>query len=123
MSDIHILTASDRHIYNVVMHFAVPDTTNPAGTNYRTALVNSGIGGSTALTEGVGAGQISTLEKSQVEAGELYEHRVSFNAEGNGQGAPEIREALRAFYTSEKTRKINELQNRLKYFGHLESQA
>ncbi len=121
MSDMHVLVASNQGIYNIVMHFEVPDVNNLASINYRTALVNSGIGGTTSLEEGTGAGQITITEKAQVLSGEIYEYSVDFNATGNGSTTVAIRDSLRSFYAREKTRIIDNLQYRLKRFGYEES--
>lgn len=122
MSDIHILTGSNGGTsWQVVMHFPVPDVTNAVAVNYRTALVNSGIGGSTNLTEGTGPGEIAAAEKTQVEAGELLEYRCRFNIEGNGVEVAVVQAMLRAHYTREQGRVIGDVQAQLKYFGHLES--
>ena len=124
MSDIHVLTG-DGETWSVVVHIAVPDADNSVGVNYRTALVNSGLGGTTSLTEdaGPGPGQISPAEKAQVEAGEVHEHRVGFLLESGGTSEAEQRAALRALYTREKAAEIARLQRELRYFGHTESEA
>ena len=70
MADMHVIDGDGNRGYKVAMHIAVPNTNNAVGVNYRTALVNSGLGG-TQLTEGAGAGQITTAEKAQVDAGEV----------------------------------------------------
>jgi hypothetical protein len=124
MSDIHVLTG-DGMTWSVVMHIPVPDANNSVGVNYRMALVNSGLGGTTSLTEdaGPGPGQISAAEKAQVEAGELYEHRVGFLLESGGTSQAEQRAALRGRYTREKAVEIARLQRQLRYFGHTESET
>ena len=103
------------------MHFAVPNANNAVGVNYRTALKNSGLGGSTAMVEGDGPGQIVTAEKEQIEAGALYEHRFGFSVEGNGAAPATIQAALRAAYVREEALKIAQLQEQLKYFGYTET--
>ena len=123
MSDIHILSGDGKGRWNVIFHFAVADANNAVSVNYRTALVNSGFGGTTSMTEGVGAGQISTAEKAQVEAGELYEYGTSLLVETGGTAALELQAMIRAEYTRLNTQIINDLQKRLKYFGHTESQS
>ena len=122
MADIHVM-AGDGERWSVIMHFTVPDTDNVAGVNYRTALVNSGLGGSTAMVEGDGPGQIATTEKEQIQTGVLCEHSFGFWVEGNGADAAVIRALLRKSYAREKALKIASLQSQLKYFGHTETQA
>jgi hypothetical protein len=122
VADIHVLTgSSDR--WRAVFHIAVPNQGNSVSVNYRTALVNSGVGATTVMTEGSGPGQITTAEKAQIEAGEVYEDVVEFALESGGTSVPQQRTALRAIYATRKTNAIAELQHQLKYFGHTESEA
>lgn len=122
--DIHVLTGHPkRGECEIIFHFPVPDTNNSVGTNHRTALVNSGLGGSTQMTEGSGPGQIATAEKTQIEAGEVFEQRITFSAEGDGKTLEDVNRMLQRKYTREKTLKLAELQARLKYFGHTESES
>ena len=123
MADMHILTG-DGATWNIVGHFAVPDQTNEANINYRTAIVNSGLGGATVLSDGDGSGgSISAAEKAQIEAGELYERAFSVRLEANGSATQAAIALLKARYTEIKTRIINEVKARLRYFGHTESEA
>ncbi len=131
MSDIHVLAGNGRGKVSVVMHCAVPDTNNSAaggGVNWRTALVASGIGGSTQLADAVDdenplGWEITAAEKAQVESGELFERRRDFPLESAGTEAAGQRVALRAFYAREKAAVIANLQERLKYTGHVESES
>jgi len=121
MADIHVLDGGEQ-TWNVVMHFVVPNQNNAVGVNYHTALVNSGLGGGTAMAEGNGPGQITAAEKTLIQAGELYEHRFVFRVEGNGADAAAVRASLRQSYAREASLVLAGLQNRLKYYGHTESQ-
>lgn len=121
MADMHILGGDGKRRWTVVMHFPVPDVNNVVGISYRTALVNSEIGSETIMAEGVGPGQITTAEKVQIEAGELFEHLISFLAESGGTSLVELRDALRAEYARQEANMIAEVQLKLKYFGHTES--
>jgi len=123
MSDIHVLTDDGRGKVAVVMHFAVPDALNAVSVNWRVALVNSGIGGTTTLTEGTGPGQIPAAEAALIAGGEVHEHQATYPLESAGTGAPGQQAALRALYTREKAAVITKLQKRLKYFGHTESES
>ncbi len=117
MADYHILGGSgDANQFTVVHHIPISVGNNRAGVAYRTALVNSGIGGKTAMVEGVGAGQISTAEKTQILSGELYEHseQVSTNP---GETATQLRDRLDARHTALRTRIRDYLQSQLSYFG------
>ncbi len=125
MSNIHVLVGDGRGKVSVVMHFAVPGTDNSAspGVNWQTALVNSGIGGNTSMPIGTGPAQITQAEADSIAAGELFEHRANFPLESAGTRAAGQRVALRAFYVREKAAVIADLQKRLKYTGHTESEA
>ncbi len=122
MADMHVLTSGHGE-WRVVMHFAVPDANNAVTVNYRAALVSSGLGGTTALTEGTGPGEIPTAEKGQVESGAMYEHSASFRVESGGTSNAQLQAALREFYTQEKDHIIARLQRQLRYFGHTESEV
>lgn len=104
------------------MHFAVPNTNNAVGVNHRTALINSGLGGTTILPDGDGSdGTISPAEKTSIENGELFEHVVSFPVESGGSTTPKLRTTIRDLFASEQTSITNRLKRRLKYYGHTES--
>ena len=122
MADIHVL-AGDGTTWQIAMHLPVPNVNNAVGVNYRSALVNSGLGGSSRMTEGDGAGQITATEVGLLASGELYEHLFRFRVEGNGADPAVIRDALRAAYTRELGLVIAVLQERLRYYGHTEAQA
>lgn len=126
MSDIHVLAGDGRGKFSVVMHFAVPDANNSAGgggVSWRTALINSGIGGSTSMTIGDGPAQITQAEADLIAAGELYEHRANFPLESAGTVPASQQAALRALCVRKKAATIADLQRRLKYFGHTESET
>lgn len=126
MADMHVMTG-DGKSWDVIFHIAVPDANNTVGVNWRTALVNSGLGGTTQLTEGVGPelaqGRISSTEKAQVEAGELIEKRIAFRVEGNGNSLAAVRANLRTRYTRVSAAVLADLQAQLKYFGHTEEES
>lgn len=122
MADIHVRTGEGQQ-WIVVMHLAVPNANNDIGVNYRDALVASGIGGTTVMTEGVAAWEILTAEKADVEAGVLHEHVATFPIESGGKTVPQLRASLREFYAVEEARVIEVLKARLRYFGHTETQA
>lgn len=76
MADWHILTRGPAG-YRAIFHIPIPATTNPVGVSYRTALVRSGIGGSTVLPDGDGTGgTISAAEKTAIASGALLEHEM-----------------------------------------------
>lgn len=117
MSDIHILTTSAGRT-RLVLHIAVPDANNSVSVNYRTALLSSGIGGTTSLPDGDGtAGTISSAEKSAIEAGEIYETSASLDIDGQGTTTGSRAAAIRAEYVSRKAAIVALLQRRLKFYG------
>ncbi len=122
MADIHVLTI-DGNVCRLVMHFAVPNQPNDVDVNYRTALVNSGIGGSTIMVEGTEPGQIDMIEAGQIATGALYEHIAMIDINGVGQSTEGRRAMLRAQYIMLKAAVIASLQGQLKFFGHTESEA
>jgi len=123
MSNIHILTGDGKNKWTAVFHIAVPDTNNSVSVNYRTGLINSGLGGTSTMAEGDGPGQITTAELAQIASGELYECSVPLLIETGGTSVPELRTMLRSQYTKKKNAVLSDLQTRLRYFGHTESEA
>lgn len=125
MSDIHVLTDNGRGKVSVVLHILTPVGTNVPGVPWAVALVNSGLGGTTRMKDGDGTnGTISTAEKTAIEAGTLYETSISYALEdGSGTDTAAQRAALRALSVREKAAATKDIQRRLKYFGHTESEA
>lgn len=114
MANIHILDTTDGVDFRVVCHIAVPNTPNSAGTNWRTAVINSGFGGTTVLPDGDGtAGTISAAEKASIVNGSLYEVVTTIRVNPTN--------ATNAFMDSEFTRISAEANARfskaLQYFG------
>ena len=101
------------------MHFAVPDQTNAVGNSYRTALVASGIGGTSQMEVGTGLGQIEQSEMDDIEAGELYEHSFACAAESGASTNAEMLALIRAEYARLEDPVLAELQNRLRYYGYI----
>ena len=122
MADMHVLDG-DGSKWRVVMHFAVPNVNNAVGVNYRTALVKSGLGGTTQLADGTGPGQIMAAEKTLVESGAVLEHAMSVSVDGSGQTTGGRKALLRSLYTSTKNAVMANLQSRLKFYGHTESEV
>jgi hypothetical protein len=124
MADMHVRQYdSNRRLAEVVMHFPIASANNDVGVNYRTALVNSGMGGTTILPEGTGPGQITTAEKNQIEAGEVYEHRKHVKIMSGGDTNPQMRATLRHFYAQEEADLLAQIQQRLRFFGHEDNEA
>lgn len=122
MSDMHVLTGDGGGRWTVIMHFPVPDVNNEVGVNYRVALVNSGLGGTTSMVEGTGAGYITSVEKAQIAAGAIYEHVASLLVETGGAGAAQ-QAMLDAQYNRLHTEVVSVMQNKLKYYGYTQDVA
>lgn len=116
--DYHVLTGQDDgNAYVVVYHLPFPTGNNRAGVAYRTALINSGLGGMTRLPDGDGTGgTISASEKSQIAAGELLEFSESFNTHP-GETALQLRARVDARWTALANQLPGLAQARLEYFG------
>ena len=93
--------------YQVAFHIPVPDTTNLVGINFRTIL--SRYIDTTSIVPNITAG-----EQTQLNAGELYEERVSFRTHVNGSG---YETEIEAWYTSTKAALIATFSDQYKYSG------
>lgn len=118
MADIHVLAGNGLHHWTLVFHFAVPDQDNSVNVNYRTALINSGLGGVSQMTEGTGPGQITTAELTLIQAGELYEFNLSFLAESGATNNAELLTAIRAEYAKHEDPVLAHLRKQLRYYGY-----
>ena len=127
MADMYILTGNNSNTWTVVMHFAVPNTNNAVGINFRTALVNSGIGKGedgrrTILPTGDDlGGTISAAEETLLDSGARFEHVTSLRVESGGTSDANKRAILRNFYASTNVAVQASVGSRLRYFGHTES--
>ncbi len=127
MADMYVLTGNNSNEWTIVMHFTVPDVDNAVGINFRTALVNSGIGlgedgRRTILPTGDDTGgTISTAEEALLDSGERFEHVGSFRAESGGTSNAAIRASIREFYAAQNTSVQAKVASQLRYFGHTES--
>jgi len=115
MSKIHVLGRSGPNQYRIMLHVDTPVGNNSAGIPWNTVLVNSGRAMS-RMTEGTGAGQITSAELAKVLSGDVIEIAYDFginpaltNAERNATMDFEIIKL-----TSET---VSELQANLKWFG------
>lgn len=122
MADVHVISGDGIDQINVVLHIDVPNTNNQVSQNYRTALVNSGLGGTTSMTIGTGPAQILQAEADQITAGEVYEYTTNFPLESAGTEPAAQRASLLAFYASKKTEIQAILQGKLKYTGYTENE-
>ena len=117
MADIHVLVGDREGYWTLICHYQVPDVLNQVGVGYRAALIASGLGGSSRMSEGDGPGQIAAAELAQIEAGELYEHAMRWPAESGATNNAELVASARAEYTRAEARVTAELLQRLRYFG------
>jgi hypothetical protein len=73
MANVHVLTQQGGRI-RMVFHVPIPNTNNPRGINYRTALVNAGLAHASVLPSGDGtAGTIAAAEVASLAGGALVE--------------------------------------------------
>ncbi len=128
MSDIHILTGNNAGSITIAMHVPVPDVDNNVGVNYRTALVNSGIGldtetgRRTVLPTGTGPGEINPAEEALIDAGELFEFLESTSVPLGTSNAQMIVIAENQ-YAATNNKLQQQIGERLRYFGHTMSAA
>ncbi|MCK4826940.1 hypothetical protein KA005_65005 [bacterium] len=112
MSDYHILTADKYgNSFQVVMHFPVPDQTNEASVNYRTAIVQwqGGAPIQSILTD-IGA------EQTLLDAGEIYEQSYNFHSNpGENQATKQAQ--LDAMWDEKRIEVQAELVKILSYWG------
>ena len=112
----------DGNSYTIAYHIAIPSANNSAGFNYQAVLITSGIGGTTILKEGDGTGgTISAAEKASIQSGAIYEYVETF-ATNPARTALQLQGDVDARFsalsdTGTATSFINQLKNRLKWFG------
>lgn len=118
MSRLHVFEAVGQqqpNVYRVILHETTPAGINSAGVTWVAALAGSGAA-RTRMTEGTGAGQITTAEKAQVESGNVVEGEFYF--QDNPTDNPTQRNAA---LDAHATRYLAELEAdisvRLKWFG------
>ena len=127
MADIHALEGGGDS-QRLVFHFPVPSVANEVGVNYRTAIINSGIGGATVLPDGDGAGgTISAAEKAAIAAGQVYEFPVTLSQaqlySSGGETAAHVLKAVRHYYALHKAEQTARIARMLRWFGYTESEA
>lgn len=112
MSNYHILEGrSDGNHFTVVYHLPVPDIDNAVGFNYREA-VRGQLGVDWAST----VPHITIGEKTQILAGELYEHSWGYDTQP-GMSLVEKREELDAKFTTFSVGIIAQLEARYEFYG------
>lgn len=116
MANWHVLEKTGNG-YRMAYHIAIPAANNAAGFSYRTALINSGIGGTTILKDGDGTlGTIDATEKSNIASGSLLEQVVTVTPPG-GLTGPQTITYINQDYTANSAVILADLQNRLSQYG------
>jgi len=118
MADIHVLAGDGLQYWTLIFHFPVPNTANAVGVNYRTALINSGLGGTSQMYVGTGPGDITTAELALIQSGELHEHTVSFPAESGATTNAQMLASARALYATHEEAVVDRLKKQLRYYGY-----
>lgn len=111
---------SDGNSFRVLFHLPIPSANNRVGVNYRSALVGSGIGGKTEMTEGSGAGLISSAEKADILSGAVYEYGEIITT-NPGETAGQLQARIDARFTELSNANAGVLlriQRQLTYWGH-----
>lgn len=110
MSNYHVLEINDKKdTARVAFHIAVPDESNTASINIRTALMQH-------TTPSSAIPFIESSEAAQIEAGELYEHieAIEFNA---NLTATEKRTIIDNRYKALATIIPNRIRERYSFWG------
>lgn len=115
MSNIHVLEGQGND-YRAIIHIAVPVENNAVGVALRTALVNAGLN-TTMMTVGSGAGQISSAEAAQIQAGEVYELMFTFSNNPAWTG-PQRQAAFNQEVSNRASIALADLRRNMAYFGH-----
>ena len=116
MAKVHVLDTSGE-LTLAVFHIVVPNTNNSVGTSWRAVLINSGIGGSTRLADGSGTGgTISAAEKTQIQAGEVYEVQERIQIP-TGLSTAQANAFLDALHAAKTTEANAQIVGRLNLFG------
>lgn len=109
----------DGNGFTVLFHISIPAANNRVGFSYQTALVNSGLGGKTAMQSGTAADQITAAELAQIQAGQIYEYSLLVPT-NPGETTAQYAARLDALYTSLASTTgplIAELKNQLQGWG------
>lgn len=117
MSKIHVLTADITGNYQVAIHTQTPSGNNSAGISWKVSGLNSNLIGITILTEGTGAGQITTAEKATIVSGDVIEIIANIPAEFGGATSSSLNEMANNVINEY----ITKLSKQLKYFGYTQN--
>lgn len=111
MSNVHVDSIDGTEV-TVVMHFAVPNTNNAAGVNWRVIVARKF--GTTILPDGDGtAGTISAAEKTSIQSGAVVEQVRTIKIGDNNPTGPQID----AEHTAQRAAWLAEFQARYNRYG------
>ena len=111
MAAIHVLTG-DGSRYRAIVHLATPAGSNLAGITWKNVILGAGLN-VTRMTEGAGAGQITTLEKTSIIAGDLIEIEVQMPVESGGATPASIDDMVAKAVAAFQAK----MQREYKYYG------
>lgn len=113
MADVHILGIAGGRL-TALCHFAIPNTTNAAGMNWRAVALRNGYG-TTELPDGDGTlATISAAEKANIASGALVEVRQTLKLSPSPTGAE-----VDAAYATAKQAFLSDFQARFNRFGQV----
>jgi hypothetical protein len=115
MPRMHIMTGNGLNTFNVVCHSPTPAGNNSAGISWVTAIAN-GLKPVTRMAIGNGSGQITSVEATDIAAGNVIETAFQFDDDPNWS-APTRTTQLNLIAGDAVTRSQNELAAKLKWFG------
>ena len=112
MSKIHILEA-DNFSYKVAIHFPMPVGNNSIGLSWKNAAISSGKIGTTVLTVGTSAGNITQSEYDSIIAGDTIEiiRDIKVGVNPSNASVESLCDGLISEYQSK-------MVQALKYYGH-----
>lgn len=116
MGKVHVLDTVGG-LTRIVCHIDVPAGNNSAGTAWTVVIINSGMGGTTTLTDGAGTGgTISSAEKTSITSGTVFEveDRVQIPL---GLNATQANAFLDAIHAAKVVEVQTQVVARLNYFG------
>lgn len=113
MANLHVLEIGGDKV-RCVCHIATPAGNNSAGISWKNIVLGAGLN-KTVMTEGSGAGQITTVEKNSIISGDLLEIVLNFKVP-SGTG-PQKSAALDAVFAKMASQYLSDLQYQYQYFG------
>lgn len=113
MADYHILRADwQGNAFRVAMHFPVPNTTNEAGVNYRTAVAQAQGGAVVSIVP-----DILPAEQGQLDTGELIERVYWFRTDPSETPAQKQAQ-LDVMWSTKRSAEQAALARILSYWGY-----